>query len=578
MTDQDDANDNFNNNIDEGKKVFTTSAAIISYEPKSVTIQIPNDSKVIKKIDRADKKFIVELLPNFFTSAMAFMALQSIEEHKFEIFFLDFHVCDIPVPIMDDNLPKVSNFAFLNNDVGANGAQSNAIKHIVNRTSFPSPYVIFGPPGTGKTSTIVEAVSQIVERLPSARTIITVNSNSACDEIGDRLLKYIGHNKVYRYYSPSFERKMERVHHKLRSCSNLRYGYHVQPSLVELMSYNVVICTLVNSGRLIGKIPSDHFDFVIIDEAASCAEAYVAIPLSLTMSKQTKFKASIVLAGDHKQLGQIMRTHFSEVYGFQISIMERVMDMPNYKFNENSSGYDANYITQLTDNFRSHEAILDFSNKNFYNSILKAKQDKQIANFAVGWDILPNKNVPLIFQASWTPSQMDGTSHFNHGEIYFVKYYVRLMMQVGINGKKISAKNIGIISPYAIHREKLKAVLPVGIEIGTVEYFQGREKLIIILSCVRSKTKTVGFLNNQKRLNVALTRAKGLLIVIGNPETLGKNKMWRRFITNCVIINARIGKIPNWVSKRGKKEMEYEEDSDEIVRLEEFMNGLAIED
>jgi hypothetical protein len=54
--------------------------------------------------------------------------------------------------------------------------------------------------------------------------------------------------------------------------------------------------------------------------------------------------------------------------------------------------------------------------------------------------------------------------------------------------------------------------------------------------------------------------------------------MWRRFITNCAIINAKIGKIPNWVCKKGRKEMEYEEDRDEIVRLEEFMNGLAIED
>jgi helicase MOV-10 len=414
--------------------------------------------------------------------------------------------------------------------------------------------------------------------LPSARSLIVVNSNSACDEIGDRLLKYIGHNKVFRYYSPSFERKMERVHSKLRSCSNLRYGYHVQPSIQEMMSYHVVICTLVNSGRLLSNIPTNHFDFVIIDEAASCAEAFVSIPLSLTMSQNTNFKASIVLAGDHKQLGQIMRTHFSEVYGFQISIMERVMEMPNYKFDE-QTGYNANYITQLTDNFRSHEAILDFSNKNFYNSILKAKQDKQIANFAVGWEVLPNKKVPLIFQASWIPSEMDGTSHYNNGEVSFVKYYVGLMMcKKGINGQKIAAKNIGIISPYAVHRELLKKNLPSGIEIGTVEYFQGREKLIIILSCVRSKTKTVGFLNNEKRLNVALTRAKGLLIVIGNPETLGKNKMWRRFITNCSLINATVGKIPSWVCKRGKKEMDYEEDSDEIVRLEEFMNGLAIED
>lgn len=536
-----------------------------------------HDVKLIRKIVSENESYLVELVPNFFTSAMAYYAMNRIEKNLFEKFLMEFDVASLPVSAANNNPFSITNFKWCNESVGNNPSQSMAIRHIVNRKNFPSPYIVFGPPGTGKTSTLVETVAQIVKLFPSLKVLITANSNSACDEIGDRLIKYVGHNKIFRYYSPSFQRKMNRVHPKLQSCSNLRQGFHTQPSVQELISYNVVICTLVNAGRM-GKLPADLFDFVFVDECASSAEAYVTIPLSLTMSNQLPFKASIVLLGDPKQLGQIMKTHHCERYKFNVSMMERVMAMEKYKFNENT-GYNPDLITQLVDNFRSHEAILDFSNKNFYNSILKARQVAHIANFAVGWNRLPNPQVPLIFRASWTPSQEDGTSHFNLGDIHLIKCYIYSMTNIGINGKKIACSDIGVISPYATQREKLKSALPPDVEIGTVEYFQGREKLIIIMSCVRSKTRTIGFLSNEKRLNVALTRAKGLLIVVGNPETLGKNKLWRKFMTSCKLVNAIEGKVPAWMIKRGMKDLAKEEkDADEVVRLEEYMDGLVIED
>lgn len=520
-----------------------------------------------------DKLYHVAFCPNFYSNAMAQRALRTITKTKFENFLLFF---------TPESLPIKSNFRFqhfddiewLNKDVGANFAQSQAIKHIVNRSSFPSPYIVFGPPGTGKTSTLVEAVAQVVKLQPSAKVLITVNSNSACDEIGERLMKFIGLNKMFRFYSPSFAKKMNRVNQKLKACSNLKYNYHIQPSVQELMSHNVIICTLVNSGRLKG-LGSGHFDFIFVDECASSAEPYVDIPMSLAMSPKQKFKASLVLLGDPKQLGQIMRTFHSERYGFNVSTMERVMEMEKYHFTD---GYDPRFIVQLTDNFRSHHSILSFSNKSFYNSILNAKQEERIANFAIGWQLLPNPEFPVIFNASWTPSENDGTSLFNNGDINFIKKYVSSLLNHGINGKKVSAKDIGIISPYAAQRERLKEMYTNGIEIGTVEYFQGREKLVVILSAVRSKTPTVGFLKNEKRLNVALTRAKALLIVIGNPETLGKNVFWRKFIAMCMDKKACVGKVPSWVHRKGSMVPESEEDEDDAVRLEEMMNGLDLDD
>lgn len=547
-----------------------TKVPITSYHRNYIVCDMKRKQSPIQY----DKLYHVEFRPNFYSNAMAQRALRRITKAKFEQFLLKF---------TPESLPTRSNFLFqqfeniqwMNKVVGENFAQSQAIKHIVNRTSFPSPYVVFGPPGTGKTSTLVEAVAQIVKLQPSSRVLITVNSNSACDEIGERLMHFVGLNKMFRFYSPSFSKKMNRVNQKLKACSNLKYNYHIQPSMQELVSYNVIICTLVNSGRM-KSLGSSHFDYIFIDECASSAEPYVNIPITLAMKLNVKFKASLVLLGDPKQLGQILRTFHNERFGFSVSTMERAMEMPQYSFG--SDGYDPRFIVQLTDNFRSHESILSFSNKNFYNSILNAKQEKKIANFALGWKLLPNPDFPVIFNASWTASENEGTSLFNNGDINFIMNYVNALLKDGINGKKVAAKDIGIISPYAAQRERLKLIYTNGVEIGTVEYFQGREKLVVILSTVRSKTATVGFLKNEKRLNVALTRAKALLIVIGNPETLGKNIFWRRFISMCFTKKACVGKVPSWVWRRGSIVPESEEDEDDAVRLEEMMNGLDLDD
>lgn len=97
--------------------------------------------------------------------------------------------------------------------------------------------------------------------------------------------------------------------------------------------------------------------------------------------------------------------------------------------------------------------------------------------------------------------------------------------------------DIGIISPYRKQWEMIKetcnAMNWYDIQIGSVEIFQGQEKRIIIVSTVRSNTDTVGFLDNEKRLNVLLTRAKALLIIIGNPNTLSKDKHWSKVIQYC---------------------------------------------
>lgn len=545
-------------------------APIVAYQARFFRIEISRSEKKIS----VEQPYHIELIPNFFTSAMAKKGLSTITKTGYEGFCLDFNEGSLPTQ-QEQFFDKFNNIEWLNKNVGKNAAQSAAIKHIVNRSSFPSPYIVFGPPGTGKTSTLVEAVAQIVKLQPMSKVLVTVNSNSACDEIAERLMKFVGLNKMYRFYSPSMAKKMDRVNQKVKACSNLRYGYHIQRTVQEIMTYNVIIATLVNSGRL-RPIGQNHYDYIFIDECASSAEPFTNIPMTIAMKKNVPLKTSLILLGDPKQLGQIMRTHHSERYGFGVSLMERVMEMDRYKFGYN--GYDPRFIVQLVDNFRSHTSILEYSNKQFYNSILNAKQLESVANFAIGWDMLPNKSFPILFHVSWTPSQLDDTSCYNEGDINIVKKYVSNLLRNGINGKRVSTKDIGVICPYSAQRERLKATSPNGMEIGTVEYFQGREKLVIILSTVRSKTATIGFLKNEKRLNVAMTRAKALLIVIGNPETLGKNKFWRKFIKMCCDNKATVGNVPAWVWRKGDRRPESGDESDEVMRLEEMMNEMGLEE
>ena len=120
--------------------------------------------------------------------------------------------------------------------------------------------------------------------------------------------------------------------------------------------------------------------------------------------------------------------------------------------------------------------------------------------------------------------------------------YLQLIVNNKINGQIIRQSDIGVITPYRKQNSKIRAMCDhkkwTDIEVASVEAFQGNEKKIIILSTVRSNVETLGFLNNEKRFNVAMTRAQGLLIVIGNPQLLRKDKCWYQLIKFCHDNNA----------------------------------------
>ena len=514
------------------------------------TILNISDNLVI--FEKPKSKFInvnlsyhVELIENRVSLRLAHKVLHMAKAFNLEEFLTSLNTDKLKVYIKKDlGMEYDWVFKCCNKNIARNNSQAEAVKNIVNRTAFPLPYVIFGPPGTGKTSTLVEAVAQIVKLQPGAHILITANSNSACDEIGERLLNYVPRYKMFRLYSPSFDNRMPeryaRIHPLLKPISNIKHALHKNPSYEEIYNYKVVIATLVTCGRLItSNIDSSHFDYIFIDECASTMEPHSIIPIIGLGAQNSQINASIILAGDHMQLGPIIHSHFNEVHGLGMSFMERIMMLKKYQ----KFPFDSNFVTQLTENYRSHFAILRFSNVQFYHSALIAKQTPDIANFACGWEMLPNKEFPIIFHSILDPSETEGTSLYNLQEIDVVTSYVEVLLEVGINGKAVHQSDIAIICPYSAQRRRLQDTFKTypDIEIGTVDYYQGREKKIIIFSTVRSKTWSIGFLKNEKRMNVALTRAKSLLIVVGNAETLQKNKLWYKFINMCHKKNALVG-------------------------------------
>lgn len=138
--------------------------------------------------------------------------------------------------------------------------------------------------GTGKSSTIVEAIAQIIKLKPRSQILVTTSSNSACDDIGSRLLKYVSLNKILRIYSPSFDSKPDKIDANLQKISNFRkrtvcncklrscpVGDSLDdPSYEEFYTARVVIATIVSCGRFVSMgIKSDHFDYIFIGKLIS---------------------------------------------------------------------------------------------------------------------------------------------------------------------------------------------------------------------------------------------------------------------------------------------------------------------
>ncbi|NXG60331.1 M10L1 helicase, partial [Hemiprocne comata] len=410
-----------------------------------------------------------------------------------------------------------------------NEQQKLAVKRILSGECRPIPYVLFGPPGTGKTVTVIEAILQIHYTLPDSRILACAPSNAATDLICLRL-----HQS--NLLKPG---AMVRINASFRSpeqIDDVLKPYCEDADDIRKASwFRIIITTCSTAGMFYQtEIRLGHFTHVILDEAGQASEPESLIPIGLI----SESNGQIVLVGDPKQLGPVIKSKIALNFGLNMSLLERLTSREIYLRDEDAfsacGSYNPLLITKLTKNYRSHAALLALPSKLFYHKELEVCADSSVVTSLLHWRKLPRKGFPLIFHGIRGSELREGhsPSWFNPTEAVQIMQYCCHLARSEYTA--VSVADIGVITPYRKQVEKTRLLLRsidlADVKVGTVEEFQGQEYKVIILSTVRSHEgafedvkSCLGFLSNPKRFNVAITRAKALLIVVGNPHVLVKD-------------------------------------------------------
>uniref|UniRef100_A0A8C9WQU1 Helicase ATP-binding domain-containing protein n=1 Tax=Scleropages formosus TaxID=113540 RepID=A0A8C9WQU1_SCLFO len=352
-----------------------------------------------------------------------------------------------------------------------NPAQREAVKRILAGECRPTPYILFGPPGTGKTITLVEAILQVYHRLPGSRVLVCTPSNSAADLICERL-----HDSGFLNAA-----SLVRVNATCRPEEVVRQYSQAGEDIRQALFHRIVVSTCSSAGMFYQiRICVGHFTHVFIDEAGQATEPEALIPLGLLSEKD----GQIVLAGDPLQLGPVVKSRLAATYGLGMSLLERLMSRTLYSRGE--QGYNPLLVTKLVYNYRSHEALLALPSRLFYAGELCVRAERAVVDCLCNWNRLPTKGFPVIFHGIRGVEMREGSSPswFNPGEaVQVMLYCCQLAKRLY---KPIAATDIGVITPYRKQVEKIRLLLHrvglMDIRVGSVEEFQGQEALVVILS------------------------------------------------------------------------------------------------
>ena len=227
-----------------------------------------------------------------------------------------------PSPAMLADSTTLPSIKCYDRKVENNLEQFSAVQHIVAGTSGRCPYLVFGPPGTGKTVTMVEAIKQVSKLSSSCRMLACAPSNTAADLLTERLVQHISKTNIIRLHASS--RSVASIPSVVKEVSNMRDDKFYYPLLEQLAKYKVIVTTLVTAGRLVSaQFPQDHFTHVFIDESGQATEPETVI----AMAGLINTKGQVVMAGDPKQLGPVIRSNMGVKHGLTISLLERLMAM-----------------------------------------------------------------------------------------------------------------------------------------------------------------------------------------------------------------------------------------------------------
>ena len=406
--------------------------------------------------------------------------------------------------------------------------------------------VVHGPPGTGKTTTLVEAIYETLRR--ETQVLVCAQSNMAVDWISERLVDHgvpvlrIGNptrvnDKMLSFtYERLFEahpdypelwsvrktirqlreqrKRGESMHQKLARLRERAEELEMRIREALFAEARVVACTLVGADNKI--LVGQHFPTLFIDEAAQALEPACWIAI--------RRAGRVILAGDHQQLPPTVKCYDALRQGLGVTLMERIVqNLPSV-------------VTLLTTQYRMHEQIMQFSSQEFYDGNVEAHP-------SVRHRSILDLDSPIQWVDSPSPEAFVGATHgrINKEEAQLTIDTLRNYIEKIGRERYIEERlDVGIISPYRLQAQYIRSLikhddqlrpLRQTITVQTVDGFQGQERDIVLISLVRSNEHgQIGFLSDLRRMNVAMTRARMKLIIVGHRATLAHHPFYRRLL------------------------------------------------
>ncbi|KAJ1662207.1 ATP-dependent RNA helicase [Coemansia sp. RSA 1813] len=447
-----------------------------------------------------------------------------------------------------------------------NASQIDAIK-----SALKSPLsLIQGPPGTGKTVTSATLVYHLA-KANTGKVLVCAPSNVAVDQLTEKI--HSTGLRVVRVTARSREElesrisnlelhtqalmndtipELQKLHRLKMTVGELSIKDQAQhrrlrlESEMEILKHaDVILCTCAGAGDK--RLSKFQFRTVLIDESTQASEPESLIPLVMGARQ-------VVLIGDHQQLGPVIVSKTAASAGLSQSLFERLVLL----------GLRPH---RLVVQYRMHPCLSEFPSNFFYEGSLQngvTAQERTRNGIGFPW---PNPDKPMMLLACGGAEEIasSGTSYINRFEASACEKIVTCMLKANLDPEQI-----GVITPYEGQRSwivhhmsqvgSLVGSLYKDVEVASVDAFQGREKDYIIVSCVRNNDHHgIGFLSDPRRLNVALTRAKYGIIVLGSPRALSRNPLWHELLSyykaHSVLVEGQLDSLVQSTARLSKPRM-----------------------
>ncbi|KAK3994191.1 putative helicase MOV-10 [Cladorrhinum sp. PSN332] len=487
-------------------------------------------------------------------------------------------------------------------DQSLNYEQRVAVENICSQNYGVIPYLISGPPGTGKTKTMIEIALQLVNNVQNvSHILVCAPSDQAADTLADRLRAVCKPREFLRLCRPA--RSFAEVPEGLLPFCFVNADRFVLPPFEMLMTYKVVVTSCRDASILIDARMTNadlygveqalyrrihptgvepprqqvrlHWDALLIDEAAQATETEALVPLCVVAppldAHNLVFTPQVIMAGDEYQLNPrtskaltpLSMSLFARLFkrgvyakhplarAFRqaaIQNKDRVLAYasvtpPTVVTPEMSLPILRPPFTNLIRNYRSHPAILAVPSSLWYYDTLEAEAPKSSVDRLVRWDGWRGRRWPMMFHEIDTADdlELEGGGWFNPGEAEHACNYAKKLVGPGL----LKQEDICIMSPFNAQVRRIRLAMRNysmwGVNIGPTEAFQGLEHSVVILCTTRSRKRFVvedkergwGLVGMPNALNVALTRAKCGLIILGQRKLLMEDAHWKEVIDFC---------------------------------------------